>query len=86
MIGAALVHDWDRHRRSAQAWADRILDVTETRLEITGLEHVDVDESYVIASLHESFADALALMKLPLPLAWVARDELADRWQRCGRC
>ena len=81
MIDAARDHDWDRHRRSAQAWADRILDVTETRIEITGLEHLDLDESYVIASLHESFADALALMKLPLPLAWVARDELAD-WPR----
>jgi 1-acyl-sn-glycerol-3-phosphate acyltransferase len=81
MIDAALDHDWERHRRFAHRWADRVLEVTDTRLELVGLEHVDPHEPYVIASLHEGFADALALMHLPLSLAWVARDELAD-WPR----
>ena len=81
MIDAARDHDWDRHRRFARRWANRVLDVTNTELDVVGLEHVDVDESYVVAALHEGFADALALMNLPLRLAWVARDELAD-WPR----
>ena len=81
MIDAAQDHDWERHRRFGQRWANRVLDVTNTTLEIVGLEHVDASETYVVASLHEGFADALALMNLPVPLAWVARDELAD-WRR----
>ncbi|MDH3250278.1 MAG: 1-acyl-sn-glycerol-3-phosphate acyltransferase [Acidimicrobiia bacterium] len=81
MIDAARNHDWDLHRRLGRRWANRVLDVTDTRLEIVGLSHVDVNETYVVASLHDGFADALALMNLPLPLAWVARDELAD-WRR----
>jgi 1-acyl-sn-glycerol-3-phosphate acyltransferase len=81
MIDAARDHDWERHHRFAQEWSAEVLDVTNTRLDVVGLENVDPGESYVVASLHESFADALALMQLPLPLAWVARDELAD-WNR----
>ena len=81
MIDAARDHDWERHHRIGQNWSARVLDVTNTRLEVVGLEHIDPDESYVVASLHESFADALALLQLPVPLAWVARDELAD-WSR----
>lgn len=78
MIEAARDHDWERHRRFAQRWADRVLAATDTRLDIVGLEHVDENETYVVASLHEGFADALALLGLPLKLAWVARDELSD--------
>ena len=81
MIDAACAHDWERHRRFARRWANRVLDVTNTKLEVVGLLHVDPDEAYVVASLHEGFADALALMNLPIRLAWVARDELAD-WPR----
>ena len=81
MIETARDLNWEQHRRSAQAWADQVLDATNTKLEIIGLEHVDPNETYAIASLHESFADALALIQLPVPLAWVARDELAD-WPR----
>jgi 1-acyl-sn-glycerol-3-phosphate acyltransferase len=81
MIDAARDHDWERHRRFGRRWAERVLEVTDTRLDIMGLEHIDPHETYVVASLHEGFADALALMHLPLPLAWVARDELAE-WPR----
>lgn len=83
MIDAARDHDWERHHRFGQKWSARVLDVTNTRLDVVGLEHIDPDESYVVAPLHESFADALALLQVPVPLAWVARDELAD-WDRLG--
>ena len=43
-----------------------------------GLEHIDPDERYTVVSLHEGFADALALLHLPLSLTFVARDELAS--------
>lgn len=81
IIDSARDHDWDRHRECSVRWSSRILQVTRTTLDIVGLEHVDPEESYVVASLHESFADALALMHLPVPLAWAARDELAG-WNR----
>lgn len=81
MIDAARHQNWKRHRDLAFRWSSKILDVTDTGLEVVGLEHVDPDESYVIASLHEGFADAVALMHLPVPIAWVARKELAD-WKR----
>jgi 1-acyl-sn-glycerol-3-phosphate acyltransferase len=81
MIDAARNRDWELHRQLGRRWANRVLEVTDTRLEIVGLSHVDVKETYVVASLHEGLADAVALMNLPLPLGWVARDELAD-WPR----
>ncbi|MYI83444.1 MAG: 1-acyl-sn-glycerol-3-phosphate acyltransferase [Chloroflexi bacterium] len=46
------------------------------RVAISGLEHIDPGERYVVASLHEGFADGLALLRLPLSLTAVARDEL----------
>ena len=47
------------------------------RIDISGLEHIEPGERYVVASLHEGFADGLALLHLPLSLTAVARDELA---------
>ncbi len=76
IIESARDQDWARYQEVSTRWASRILDVTQTTSDIVGLEHVDLEESYVVASLHESFADAVALMNLPVPLAWVARDEL----------
>lgn len=64
--------------RAAERWwarlAARLLGL---RLRISGLEHIDPDERYVVVSLHEGFADGLALLHLPLSLTAVARDELA---------
>ena len=64
--------------RAAERWwarlAARLLGL---RIHISGLEHIDPQEQYVVASLHEGFADGLALLHLPLSLTAVARDELA---------
>jgi 1-acyl-sn-glycerol-3-phosphate acyltransferase len=83
MVGAAHDRDWALLRELGTNWSTQVLDVTATRLEVVGLDLIDPEESYVIASLHESFADALALLQLPLPVAWAARDELVD-WKRLG--
>ena len=56
-------------------WAARLLGL---RIRVEGLENIDPKERYVVVSLHEGFADGLALYSLPLKLTSVARDELAD--------
>lgn len=53
------------------------------RLTIAGLEHIDRTEQYVVVPLHEGFADVPALSQLPLPLRFVARDELFG-WRFLG--
>ena len=64
--------------RAAERWwawlAARLIGL---RIRISGVEHIDPQERYVVASLHEGFADGLALLHLPLSLTAVARDELA---------
>lgn len=56
----------------------------QIKLDVQGLEHVQPNTPYVIVSLHEGFADALALFHLPLPLRFVARNELFT-WPKLGR-
>ena len=64
--------------RAAERWWARLAArLIGLRIGISGLEHIDPDERYVVASLHEGFADGLALLHLPLSLSAVARDELA---------
>ena len=64
--------------RAAERWwarlAARLLGL---RIRISGLEHIDLDEQYVVVALHEGFADGLAILHLPLSFTVVARDELA---------
>ncbi len=62
-----------RLERVWTAAASRALDL---RIEMRGLEHVDPEERYVVAPLHEGLADVLALSRLPLDLVYAARDEL----------
>ena len=64
--------------RAAERWWARLAaQLLGLRVDISGLEHIDLDERYVVASLHEGFADGVALLHLPLSLIAVARDELA---------
>lgn len=60
----------------ARWWAPRLTRFLRIRLDVAGLEHVQPSRKYVVVSLHEGFADGLALMHLPLDLRFVARDEL----------
>lgn len=66
-----------RRARRAVRWLDLDIDVT-------GVEHVDPSGQYVVAPLHEGFADVLALLALPLGLTFVGRNELTD-WRPLGR-
>ncbi len=64
-------------------WARGLRRHLGIQLEIEGLEHLSVGETYIITPLHEGFADVIALLHLPLNLRFVARDELFD-WRVLG--
>ena len=64
-------------------WARRLVRHLQIRLDIAGLEHIDPHERYIVTPLHEGFADILALLRLPLNLQFVARDELFG-WRILG--
>ena len=65
-------------------WARAATGLLDLEIDVAGLRHVDPAEGYVVVSLHEGFADALALLRLPLDLRFVARDELFA-WPALGR-
>ena len=77
-LGAAQL----RHR-AERTWARLAVRMLRIDLQITGLEHIDPAESYVVVPLHEGFADIVALLHLPIDLQFVARTELAD-WRVLG--
>ncbi len=69
------------HRASTHVqrwWARGVSRVIGMRIDWDGLDQIDPDEAYVVTSLHEGLADALALLQLPLPLRFVLRDEFAE--------
>ncbi len=65
-------------------WAARCRRRLAIDLEVRGLEHIDPHQGYVVAALHESFADAVAILDLPLRLAVAARSELLE-WNALGK-
>lgn len=64
-------------------WARGLTGVLRLRIDWDGLDLINPCEAYVVTPLHEGFADALALLQLPLRLRFVARDELAE-WPLLG--
>lgn len=61
----------------ARLWAWIILKLTGIRLSITGKEHIDRDQSYVIIANHQSHFDAPAIiLTLGIQFRWVAKKEL----------
>jgi 1-acyl-sn-glycerol-3-phosphate acyltransferase len=69
--------------RAEHWWARGVRRHLRIALDIEGLEHIEPGRSYVVAPLHEGFADAIALLHLPLPMRFVARDELFG-WRFLG--
>lgn len=64
-------------------WARRVQRALALRIDWRGLDLIDPQQRYVVAPLHEGFADALALLQLPLRLRFVVRDELLG-WPLLG--
>ncbi len=68
---------------ATRRWARGVARALDLRLDLAGLDRIDPRESYIVAPLHEGFADAIALLQLPLPLRFAARDELFA-WRLLG--
>lgn len=77
-----------RERRAAlhrleRWWTRRLFDRLAIRLDLEGAALIDPDERYIVVALHESFLDVPALLHLPLPLRFAARDEIFG-WRVLG--
>ena len=73
----------DRARAAEREWAQSAATLLDLELIVDGLDNIDQTETYVVAPLHEGFADVIALLHVPLRLRFVARDELAI-WRVLG--
>lgn len=70
--------------RAIRLWSQLTSRFLNLQMNVGGLENVDTDRSYVVAPLHEGFADPLLLARLPLRLRYLVRDELFE-WRHLGR-
>ena len=73
----------DGARAAERKWAQSAAKWLDLELIVDGLDNIDETETYVVAPLHEGFADVIALLCLPLRLRFVARGELAT-WRVLG--
>lgn len=78
VVAAAASGDRRWLHAAERAWADAATTELNIDIAVSGLEHIETSRSYVVAPLHEGFADVLALLRLPLELTWVIRDELLE--------
>ena len=62
--------------RLQRRWARGLARHLRLRLELSGLEQITPGRTYLVAPLHEGFADVLALLHLPLRMRFVVRDEI----------
>jgi 1-acyl-sn-glycerol-3-phosphate acyltransferase len=65
-------------------WAEAVRRFLAIELDSEGLDTIDSDRQYVVAPLHEGFADPLLLAILPLNLRYLVREELFE-WRFLGR-
>lgn len=70
--------------RAIRLWSQLTSRFLNLQTKVGGLENVDTDRTYVVAPLHEGFADPLLLARLPLRLRYLVRDELFE-WRHLGR-
>jgi 1-acyl-sn-glycerol-3-phosphate acyltransferase len=78
VVGAAALGDRALLHDAERAWAGAAVHTLDIDIDVAGLENVDPGRRYIVAPLHEGFADVLALLRLPLDLNWVVRDELLE--------
>jgi 1-acyl-sn-glycerol-3-phosphate acyltransferase len=77
VVAAADSGDRRRLRLAEKKWAAAAVDHLDVDIAVSGLTNIE-ERPYVVAPLHEGFADVLAVMSLPLNFTWVIRDELLD--------
>ena len=83
LISAGRSGNRERLHALERAWAYAASRALGIHIDVLGLELVDPSERYVVTPLHEGFADALCLLRLPLDLTFATRDELFE-WQTLG--
>ena len=83
LIRAGRKGDRRRLHRLERQWAMAASSALGLGVALRGLDQVDPSQQYLVAPLHESFVDALCLLRLPLDLVFAARDELFD-WPTLG--
>ncbi len=69
--------------RLERFWSSAVIDTLDVHLTVTGVEHIEPGEQYLVAPLHEGLADPLVLAGLPIDLSFAARDELFS-WRLLG--
>ncbi len=84
LLVAASSNDRRRIRVAERSWLRDAAEAAEISIETHGLDWIDTSTQYVVAPLHEGFADVVALSGLPLDLAYSATEELFD-WRLLGR-
>ncbi|MCP3976621.1 MAG: 1-acyl-sn-glycerol-3-phosphate acyltransferase [bacterium] len=62
-----------------RSWGSQVLKTLDVRVDLSGLEHVDPCGPYLVLPLHEGLVDVPLLLRLPLPMTFVARADLANQ-------
>lgn len=69
--------DFHRCDGRLDSWSANLVKQARIRIETTGMEHVDPDESYLVMSNHQSHYDIpIVFQALKLPIRMVAKTEL----------
>jgi len=84
LVRAAASGDRARLHDAEREWTRRAARAADLTIETHGMDRIDPSERYVVAPLHEGFADVLALGRLPLDLSFSVAEELFE-WRLLGR-
>jgi 1-acyl-sn-glycerol-3-phosphate acyltransferase len=76
VIAVAASGDRKHLHQVERSWAAAVSEALDIRIDMIGFDRIDPNRQYIVAPLHEGFADVLALLQLPLDLNWAIRDEL----------
>ncbi len=60
-------------------WGGQVLKTLDVRLDLSGLDRIDPHRPYLVLPLHEGLIDVPLLLRLPLPMTFVARADLANQ-------
>lgn len=82
LTAATATSGWSRGRTMERRWGRILERWLRLDIDVQGLDAVS-DRPYVVVSLHEGFADSLALLRLPVSMTFLVRDELLD-WPGLG--
>jgi 1-acyl-sn-glycerol-3-phosphate acyltransferase len=69
---------------AVRLWSRATISYLNIEVDLDGIEHIDPNEQYLVAPLHEGFADPLLLSRLPIRARYLVRDELFE-WRHLGR-